>query len=186
MLEDLREICIYKEAFKTLEGRNTWYNYIGRVHNQCYGAVSESCSQLAHKLAGVDYQKTKKCVDDSFSADRRTSNNWKDKDIINHIIEKEMEEYAKYKTNHFPTVVINNQTFRGQLEIEAVMNGICAGFLNPPKMCHRLLESNNYEDSRLIFLEDDEVSLPKVVFICGCIIFAVALILCIYRRHVRR
>ena len=63
-----------------------------------------------------------------------------------------MKEYAKFKTTHFPAIVINNQTFRGQLEIEAVMNGICAGFLNIPSMCHRLIESNDFHDTKLVFL----------------------------------
>lgn len=137
-------------------------------------------------MMGLDYSTTQKCVEDSFSNSKSRSNNWRDEDVVNFLIEKEMTEYAKFKGSHFPTVVINEQLFRGQLEIEAVMNGICAGFMNPPRFCHRLLDSNDYHDTKLIFLEDDEVSLPKVLFICFSIIFGVAIILCLYRRHVRR
>lgn len=94
-----------------------------------------------------------------------------------------MEAYEKFKGRHFPQVVINGQTFRGQLEIEAVMNGICAGFMDPPAMCHRLLDSNDFHDAKLIFLEDGEVSVVKVLAIIFSIILGVAIIVCLYRRH---
>lgn len=114
------------------------------------------------------------------------SDNWKNGKVVNSLIENEIETYKQYKTNAFPAIVINEQTFRGQLEIEAVMNGICAGFMNPPSMCRRLLDSNDFHDTKIIFLQDDEVSILSVLMICLSIVGGVVLILCIYRRHVRR
>lgn len=39
-----------------------------------------------------------------------------------------MKDFKKQQIAMLPTLKINDQTFWGQLEIEAVMNGICAGF----------------------------------------------------------
>ena len=77
ILEDLREMCVYKEMYKE-EGdrfeKMKWWHYIKNVHNECYGEVSEACSQLAHKWGGIDYEVTKKCVEDSFSKSSDDSN----------------------------------------------------------------------------------------------------------------
>ena len=51
------------------------------------------------------------------------------------LIDSERTYYEKYGPNIFPAVVINNQTFRGQLEIEAVFYGICSGFFTVPMFC---------------------------------------------------
>ena len=46
-----------------------------------------------------------------------------------------MKYFKKYGPPLFPGIVINNQTYRGQLEVEEVFNAICAGFHNPPIYC---------------------------------------------------
>ena len=63
------------------------------------------------------------------------------------------------------------------------MNGICAGFMDPPAMCHRLLDSNDFHDVKIIFLEDDEVPIGKVLAIVCAIVLGVAIVVCFYRRH---
>jgi len=62
------------------------------------------------------------------------------------------------------------------------MNGICAGFMDPPPMCHRLLDSNDFHDAKIIFLEDDEVAIGKVAGILFSIVLGVAILVCFYRR----
>jgi len=48
-------------------------------------------------------------------------------------------------------VLVNNQTFRGQLEVEAVFNGVCAGFHDPPRICNRVLDENDFHNVSTIF-----------------------------------
>ena len=103
--------------------------------------------------------------------------------MTNSLMDPEVKVYEQFKKSEFPLVVINGQTFRGQLEIEAVMNGICAGFMDPPAMCHRLLDSNDFHDAKIIFLEDDEVAIGKVLGVIGVIVLCVAIVVCFYRRH---
>lgn len=58
LLEDLRELCVYKEAYKSVETRHQWWDYIASTNNQCSGNVGELCSKAAHDLTGLDFEKT--------------------------------------------------------------------------------------------------------------------------------
>lgn len=155
------------------------------VHEQCYGSVNEDCSRLAHKDNGMDFYTTHQCVVDSFGG-------IKDYDVSqqanlkNEMIESEMRYYNKYGPATFPGIVINNQTFRGQLEIEAVLNGICAGFNEPPKMCNKYLNDYNINDTDLLFMKEGRHSVSHVFGICLGVMFVVLIILCFYRRFAKR
>jgi len=61
------------------------------------------------------------------------------------MIDNDIKYWSKFGSSLFPSVVINNQTFRGQIETQSVMNGICAGFKDPPKVCKRLLRTKDIE-----------------------------------------
>ena len=43
-----------------------------------------------------------------------------------------MQDFGTYL---YPSIVINNRTYRGQLDKEAVANALCAGFETAPKEC---------------------------------------------------
>lgn len=166
--------------------KSKWWRYIKNVHNECYGEVSENCSILAHKQTGIDYKKTKQCVEDSFNRPRESSNGWKDSEVRNELIEDEMFANQRYQIRHIPTLIVNDQVFRGQLELEAVMNGICAGFASIPYVCKRLLLNDDFHDNDLIFLRDEELSFWRILATCLAVIFGMALLMCLYRRSVRR
>ena len=106
------------------------------IHQQCYSNINVECSQQAHKQVGIDFEKTKQCYKDSFDKSKDASHNYDDASVTNTLIEKEMRYFEKYGQRYiFPSVTINNMTYRGQLEIEAVMNAICAGFKKAPGVC---------------------------------------------------
>ena len=107
-------------------------------------------------------------------------------DITNSLLDSEMSYYNDYGTVLFPSIVINNQTFRGQLEKEAVMNGICAGFAQPPKMCKKLLESDINDPSVLFFPDQEIYEVHHVFGVCVLIMSIVGIVLCMYRRHAKR
>jgi hypothetical protein len=104
------------------------------------------------------------------------------------MIDKDIAYWAEYGTSLFPSVVINNSTFRGQLETQAVMNAICAGFREPPKMCKRLLNDMNIEEDigLGIVYYDDGYQVHHIVAICLFFTFSLIVFLCMYRRHARR
>ena len=80
---------------------------------------------------------------DSFS--NSDQNTWPSANVTNTMIDKDIEYWDKYGSSLFPSIVINNSTYRGQLETQAVMNAICAGFKNAPRPCKRLLDTDDIE-----------------------------------------
>lgn len=62
----------------------------------------------------------------SFSTQDKSK--WDDLSTTNSLIDRDIEYWSKYGTSLFPSIVINNSTYRGQLETQAVFNAICAGF----------------------------------------------------------
>jgi len=104
------------------------------------------------------------------------------------MIDKDIEYWAKYGSNLFPSIVINNSTFRGQLETQAVFNAICAGFADPPKTCFTVLETydvgHNVEAGIVYF---DDGYRPQHVLGIFIIFTAMLLMtLCCYRRYAKR
>jgi len=85
-----------------------WWDYIARVHSHCYNVINEDCSKRAFEHLEISWEKTQKCIDDSFSSKDRTSPT-----TTNKLIDDEIKYWRDYGTNIYPSVVINKKTFRG-------------------------------------------------------------------------
>jgi hypothetical protein len=104
------------------------------------------------------------------------------------MIDREIVYWSKFGSGLFPSVVINNVTYRGQLETQQVMNAICAGFEDPPKMCKRLLSDQNIEENLgegVIYFEDGYRA-GHVLGLALLYLFGVLLFLCCYRINAKR
>lgn len=77
--------------------------------------------------------------------------------------------------------MINNRTYRGQLESLAVFNGICAGFANPPSMCSATLGA--YQPD---FLPEEGINAGVIVAIVVVLILVNIVIVYCYRRYSKR
>jgi len=116
-------------------------------------------------------------VRDSFS-----DSNWSSPTTNNSIIDDEINYWKKFGSGFYPAVVINNRTYRGQLESLAVFNGICAGFANPPAVCQGTL--NSYTPD---FVDTEGgIKGGVIVAIVFVLIFLNMLIVYCYRRYSRR
>jgi hypothetical protein len=98
------------------------------------------------------------------------------------MIEDEIIYWKIYGTGIYPSLVINNRTYRGQLESLAVFNAICAGFETAPSMCSATLGSNTPD-----FLDrGDGIKGSVIVAIVLILILINFLIVYCYRRHSKR
>jgi len=104
------------------------------------------------------------------------------------MVDEDIEYWMQFGSGLFPSIVINNSTYRGQLETQQVMNAICAGFKDVPKMCKRLLSDKGIEGDigeGVIYFEDgynkEQVVLVAIAYILGVVLF-----LCCYRRNAKR
>jgi hypothetical protein len=104
------------------------------------------------------------------------------------MIDKDVEYWAKFGSNLFPSIVINNSTYRGQLETNAVFNAICAAFTDPPKMCRKLLASDDIEHNlKLGTVYISNGWHPKhIFFLCLLMVVGLFITLYCYRRVAKR
>lgn len=109
ILEDLRQKCLFNDLNDSGD-QMKWFDYIKRVHATCYSNINEDCSRNAHEHLSLDWQKTTKCVEDSFSVPQKR---WDTLGCKNSIIDKEISHWKEYGTNIYPSIVINKKTYRG-------------------------------------------------------------------------
>ena len=77
--------------------------------------------------------------------------------------------------------MINNRTYRGQLESLAVFNALCAGFANPPAMCQGTLGSYSPD-----FLPEEGIKGSLIVMIIIVLALLNVVIVYCYRRYSKR
>lgn len=116
------------------------------------------------------------CVDNSFSSSDRSHPS-----TTNTFIDEEIAYWKQYGSGVFPSIVINNRTYRGQIESLAVENAICAGFESPPSLCLPTL--NNYTPD---FLDQGSMGAGTIVLIVLALIIVNFVIVYCYRRHSKR
>jgi hypothetical protein len=191
MLEELRHLCIYKESYFQDGERTQWWDYVLNYHRLCFGLVNEDCSIQAHMVSKLNFTKTMKCVAKSFSLNGQSvkledESAMNDPNLKNKVIDNEIDYYSKYGPHTTPAIVVNNQTFRGQLEVEAVFNAICAGFKDTPRFCRKFLETNDVNDPNLILMMHKKHSYGRVLGICTGLMTFILMMLYCYRRSAKR
>ena len=158
-----------------------------KVHDECGSNLNEDCSKEAHDVInGLNWEKTQDCVRSTFTSPNK--DDWTKQSVSNTAIDQDIEYWNRYGSSINPSIVINNSTYRGQLESQAVMNAICAGFKDPPKMCQKILDDDDLEDDLevgIIYYDDGfhHWHLLVLMFVTTC---CVVIGLCFWRRHTRR
>jgi len=44
-------------------------------------------------------------------------------------------DWMRHGNHNFPAVIINNRTYRGDLDAKSIFSSLCAGLQNPPDAC---------------------------------------------------
>jgi hypothetical protein len=89
------------------------------------------------------------------------------------VLANERKTFLSYGINLWPSVMINNISFRGSLEGQNIFEAVCAALDNPPSSCNEVLgiESNSSKESlkralptnnfeKLILMESKDDSIP--------------------------
>ena len=176
--EDLRQKCLHIQL-KEKNHEPKWWDYMKEVHSECFGYISEECSKNAHKKLHLDYEKTMKCVDESFLGDEKNS-------ADNLIMREAAEAWKQYGTLYWPSITINQMTFRGDFTAENVLEDICANLSIKPKVCINFYkrEHINYEETNV--QGDDSVS-AEILILVVCVLIGVNVLLILaYRKCVKK
>jgi len=106
--EDLREKCLYERTYQKESSRPIWWQYMAYVHQNCYNVINQECSRRAHERLGLNFEETQTCVRNSF-----TGMDWGSNTTYNRIIDAEIDYWKTYGAGIYPSLVINNRTYRG-------------------------------------------------------------------------
>ena len=139
--EDLRQICVYQLTGD--KGVKGWFEYVGRVYQNCFASgLTDTCAYESMKNI-VNSEDVRKCVKDSFLDTDPTVHD-------NKLLKAEKALWLNKGPSFFPSVQINNVTFRGDLHPIDVSAALCAAFTSPPANC--ISSTDHSEASDLSFL----------------------------------
>jgi hypothetical protein len=54
--EDLRQKCLYNRYYNATSTRHIWWEYMAYVHQNCYNAITEECSENAHLELNIPFK----------------------------------------------------------------------------------------------------------------------------------
>jgi len=131
MAENLRQLCLHRNAAQNGQSW-VWWEYASRYVDECPATGSGSrgfgrdCSlrvmdDISREFRGaIDLQKIESCVGDV------------DEDLPHPLLDEESKLQAgstqRTKVILLPTIMINERQYRGRLDVQSVMHGLCAGF----------------------------------------------------------
>merc|ERR1711953_1311408 len=104
--------------------------------------------------------------------------------VRNSLIDNEISYWKDYGTNIYPSIVINQKTYRGQIEPLSVFNAICAGFTYTPDVCLKTLHKERVVTR--FNVEDGSVSTGMIVGIVVVLILVNVMIVYCCRRKAKR
>ena len=93
---------------------------------------------MGHKAIGRAFDATMKCVKDSFDTTSSADPNFSKDD--NRILKEESDKWKALGSAYWPTVVINERTYRGDMVPDTVMTAICSAFNSEPSYCRQFRE----------------------------------------------
>lgn len=132
LLEDLRQICIYQIA-RSQKEHQIWWKYVQAFNETCKNEFTESCSQDTMEKVGINIKTVDNCVKNSFTGKDYTMDD-------NLLLHHERDRMLDRGIHYFPILLINNQTFRGDLESDEVMGAVCAAYIVKPSACDEWYE----------------------------------------------
>ena len=172
VIEDLRQICVFKYA-EQKKKYSIWWDYVA-AYGEC--EFTETCATNSLKKAGIVEKDIKTCMDESVMGSNLNV-------ADNSLLRDERELMIERGIFFYPSLIINNQTFRGDLEAEEVLMAICAGFRVKPEYCEEYFE-NIDEEGKTVTKKGVSGSTIMII-----VLFSVLLLLAIlffYRKWLRR
>lgn len=98
-----------------------------KAHMACFTDFTEDCSKSVHTDLKLSWEETTACVQKSFDDSKNEDDNA--------LLEADAVEWVLRGPHFVPAVIINNITYRGNLDPENVFEAICQGFKDPQPEC---------------------------------------------------
>lgn len=84
-----------------------------------------------------------------------------------------------YGTGYYPSVVVNNRTFRGDLTPDSVFRALCAGSKSPAKACKSFIDPNPV----IVLNADNEgITVPALIAMVTLLVLVNIILIVMYRK----
>jgi hypothetical protein len=172
LMENLREICIFQ---KTIEKDNysLWFDYMSAFNNTCLTVYSRDCSESIMSPLGILPDDIQACIQNSIIGDNIKIND-------NSLLQGEQMLSYQFPLIFTPSIFLNTQLYRGDIEAEEVALAVCNSYQNPPDACK---EPKHQADIRP---KGSGIKFSTVVVLIAVIIVLVTGILILYRIWLKR
>lgn len=117
---------------KSIRLGKAWFKYFDAINTHCSGLLEENCKVSMSKVTlqwahfGHAFPDADKCLNSTFSSWDSEKVNY-DKDD-NTLLKDMQEEWNKLGSHLYPSFVINNVTYRGQVNADYIFEAACASF----------------------------------------------------------
>lgn len=172
--EDLRQMCIFQHF------PDKWWDYMRKLDSYCVEyQVVEECSRSVMKSVDIDQNVISDCFNSGFIKSGKEINvNLDD----NTMLKEERNTFIQYGIQFWPSVTINKEAYKGNLEGEPIFEAVCSYFNENeiPEACYNVLEIKINEQRESI-----NAGVVVIVVISVLLVFFVFLV-CIYKRWVKK
>lgn len=134
----------------------------------CYETINEECSKLGHKQIQRDYAATTQCVLSTFEDGDTTRDN--------RVLKEDAQQWRTLGAGYWPSIVINNRTYRGDLVPDSVFNAICAGYTTEPAACKK------FKIEASMPPETDGITGSVLMAVVVMLVLVNVALICLYRR----
>ena len=132
VIENLRTLCVFDQANATGQSWK-WWDYVVEFGAKCtmesgnYG--DENCAISILNSVQLDVEQWRRCVGDPDANERNA--------VLEEQQEAQVGTDGRSDVSILPTVVINNEQYRGKIISSDILQAICAGFAagTEPEVC---------------------------------------------------
>ena len=132
VIENLRTLCVFDQANATGQSWK-WWDYVVEFGAKCtmesgnYG--DENCAISILNSVQLDVEQWRRCVGDPDANERNA--------VLEQQQEAQVGTDGRSDVSILPTVVINNEQYRGKIISSDILQAICAGFAagTEPEVC---------------------------------------------------
>ena len=126
LMEDLRQICIFKEAGKQ-KTYSMWFDYMSKYETTC-SDFSENCAVNVMQKVGIITSIITSCVENSFTGSDQYIDD-------NRLFSEERILSYQFPLIFTPAIFLNSVLYRGDIEASEVTLALCSSYKVPPSPC---------------------------------------------------
>lgn len=183
LYENLRQKCIYNLAYAEDGDKDEYWQYMINFYDKCINATAgiqftENCAYDVIKEIGLSRNLVEECVAKAYKMDDAKNQVYTNKLKL---LEQDYNLKKKYHIKMIPTMMVNNRTILGAWKADNLLEAVCAGLEDQPKICEEALTT--LEESE-VNEEVDEITWGTILFVILLVVLINVAVIYICRKYI--